>query len=179
MTVDASSRELAYSQALAELKDISANANSLDELIQQSVEIIKSKFDFVFVGVGFLDATKEYLRRYRGTDGRYQKRMLGLGINIDNPLTRVIRTGNPCVAHATDKNYFANPDFPDERVEFYLPLKTDKGNFGTVEITSTRDSDWDEALQIFPLLENLVSQVASACIKWVDDENIGFWINQD
>ncbi len=73
------------------------------------------------------------------------------------------------------ENIFKDPDLPDEKVRFFLPLKSQEGVFGAIEIVSAFQLDEDSRLKVVSNLEILSTEVASSCSKLMDKSTIGFW----
>lgn len=167
-----------YSQAMVEIQIVEASVNSLESFVERVVNILKDKFDFIFVGLMLLDISKESIKRLSGTGNGYQKKLLSLSVNIDNAITRVIRNGRPLMVRLND-DFFVNPDFPNEKVQFFLPLRSQNGVFGVMEIVSSKESDADNALKLIPFLEILLAQTASHCLKLLDTSQIGFWLTTE
>ncbi len=170
-----SSMEQVYSQCLDELKMMSVNSHSLDEYAEKAIQIIKKQIDFLFVGIALLDMD-HMVRFYKGTGDKYYQRRLNISLENSNPISLTIRNGSPLLVAVDDSGVlFKNPVFPDEKLQFFLPLKSQEGVFGVIEINSALDLDEEDKMKAFSSLEILSSEVASHCIKLMDKSKIGFW----
>ena len=167
--------EQTYEQCLNELQKLGVSSSSLDEYLAKVVPHIKEHLDFLFVGIAFLKPD-HYVRFYLGTGDQYRKRM-GLSLDSSDPISITIRNGRPLLIDLdANENIFKNPDLPAERIRFFLPLKSQEGVFGAMEVVSAVSLKDNDKIKVISSLEILVTEVASSCSRFMDRSTIGFWL---
>ncbi len=162
-----------YNECLDDLKSIGVSSNSFDDYAEKAIQIIKEKIDFLFVGIALLDTTYS-VRFYKGTGDKYYQRRMTISLKSSDPIAHTIRNGIPLLL-VVDDNVFKNPVFPDEKIQFFLPLISQEGVFGAIEIISSMVSDENSTIKTFSNLETLSSEIALSCIKFMDKNKIGHW----
>ncbi len=73
------------------------------------------------------------------------------------------------------ENIFKDPDLPDEKLRFFLPLKSQEGVFGAIEVVSAFQLDKENRIKVVSNLEILSIEVASNCSRLMNKSTIGFW----
>ncbi|MBK9925826.1 MAG: hypothetical protein IPP66_11095 [Anaerolineales bacterium] len=164
--------EPVYSQCLDELKVTGIHARSLGEYAEKVVQIVKERINFLFVGIALLEPNL-LVRFYKGAGSKYYQRRMNMNIKLSNPICIVIRNGSPLVDD--NEEFFNNPDILDEKIRFYLPLQCPKGRFGAIEISAAYKLDKDSTARTVTNLEILSSEIASTCVKLMNESEIGFW----
>ncbi len=73
------------------------------------------------------------------------------------------------------ENVFKDPNLPEERLRFFLPLKSQEGVFGTMEVVSAVPLlDEENKIKVISYLEILSNEVVSSCNRFIDKSTIGF-----
>jgi len=166
--------EHTYEQCLNELQKLGVSSFSLDEYLAKAILHVKEQLDFLFVGIAFLNPA-HYVRFHIGTGDQYRKRM-GLSLESSDPISITIRNGRPLLMDLdANDNIFKNPDLPEERIRFFLPLKNQEGVFGTMEVVSAVSLNETDKIKVISNLEMLSSEVASSCSRFMDRSTMGFW----
>ncbi|MCX7681602.1 MAG: GAF domain-containing protein [Anaerolineae bacterium] len=153
---------------LAAAQEVARDATAIldiDQLLNETVQLISEQFGFYHAGVFLLDDKREYavLRAASSEGGR---RMLARGHKL--PVGRVgivgyvAGTGEPRIALDVGKDavHFANPDLPNTRSEMGLPLKVRGQVIGVLDVQSTEEAAFsDEDISV---LQTLADQLAAA-----------------
>jgi len=164
--------EPVYSQCLDELKVTGLYARSLGEYAEKAVQTVKEHINFLFVGIALLEPNL-LVRFYKGTGDKYYQRRMNMNLKLSNPICVAIRNGRPLLDD--NEEFFNNPYILDDKIRFFLPLKSQKGVFGAIEISSAFKLDKDSMANTVTNLEILSSEIASTCVKLMNENDIGFW----
>jgi GAF domain-containing protein/HAMP domain-containing protein len=130
-----------YLRLASEVARDSANARSLNELLNQGAQIILDRFGFYHTGIFLLDEHNQYaILRASPTEpgqemlARHHKLKVGLEGIVGN----VASTGKPRIVLDTDQDaaYFNNPLLPMTRSEIALPLKVNEQLLGVLDVQS-------------------------------------------
>jgi putative methionine-R-sulfoxide reductase with GAF domain len=117
----------------------SATIRDVDQLLDETVRLISSRFGFYHAGIFLVDAVGENaVLRAASSDGG--RRMLArghqLGVGKIGIVGYVTGTGNPRIALdvGADAVHFANPDLPETRSEMALPLRIGERIMGALDV---------------------------------------------
>lgn len=152
-------------QTAAEISRSATSQLNPDQLLTESVELIRSRFDLYYVGIFLLDEQDEWavLRAGSGEAGR---RMLAdqhrLRFGSDSMIGQCVATAEARiaqnVAHAGAR--FANPVLPETQSEMALPLVSRNTVIGAMTIQSAvADAFTDEDIVV---LQTMADQLANA-----------------
>jgi len=138
------------SQRTSELLEASSSIGQImarylepDELMNQSVNIIRERFGFYHVQIFMVDDEREFavLRASTGETGQ-QLIALGhqLGLNSTSIIGRVMQTGEPAIARDTDKSadHIYNELLPNTRAELAVPIYEGNMIVGALDVQSVR-----------------------------------------
>jgi GAF domain-containing protein len=156
------------SKLLETSAEISRTASSIldvDQLINESVNLIRDKFDFYYVGLFLVDPAKKWavLRAGTGPAGQVQldkghRLEIGgdsmIGWSIANHTARI------ALDVGEDAVHFENPDLPDTRSEMALPLISRDEVIGAVTVQSTKPGAFSP--EDITLLQTMADQLANA-----------------
>jgi GAF domain-containing protein/HAMP domain-containing protein len=149
----------------AEVARDAASASSLSELLDRSSRLIRDRFDLYHTGIFLLDENKEYAV-LRASPTQAGRQMIAnnhrLRIGEQGIVGRAASTGEPRIALDTgaDSVYFSNPLLPATRSEMALPLKTNQGIIGVLDV----QSDQPEAFtrEDIAIMQVMADQLATA-----------------
>ena len=143
----------------------SAAIRDVDQLLDETVRLISSRFGFYHAGIFLVDAVGENaVLRAASSDGG--RRMLArghqLGVGKIGIVGYVTGTGNPRIALdvGADAVHFANPDLPETRSEMALPLRIGERIMGALDVQSTEPNAFDD--HDILALQTMADQVAVA-----------------
>ncbi len=164
-------RRSAYLEAGAEVSRVTTSILDMDELIQQSVDLIRERFGLYYVGLFLVDQAREWAVLRAGT-GQAGQAMLARGHRI--------KVGEGmigwCVAHAQaritldigeDAIRLATVELPDTRSEAALPLRSprvwgERGQqvLGALTVQSDQPAAFDQDTIV--ILQTMADQLAVA-----------------
>ncbi len=155
-------RRSAYLEASAEVARAASSILSVDDLIQQVVELIRSRFSFYYVGLFLVEGDWAVLRAGTGDAGRamlsrHHRIRVGegmIGWSIANLQPRIASRAE------ADAVRVVNPELPDTRSEVALPLRSRGQVLGALSVQSTRPDAFDE--DVLTTLQIMADQVAVA-----------------
>src|SRR5271157_4386553 len=148
-------------------RDISKAAN-LDEILNNSVQLIKDRFNFYHAGIFLLDENKEYavLRAATGEAGR---RMIENNHKLKSGETGivgyVVEKGEAHIALDVniDEVHFKNPFLSQTRSEMALPLKVGNVIIGALDVQSVEENAF--GYEDVQTLQTIADQLAVAIEK--------------
>ncbi|MBU0702960.1 MAG: GAF domain-containing protein [Chloroflexi bacterium] len=157
-------RRSAYLEASAEVAHAATSILNPDQLIQQTVELIRERFGFYYVGLFQLDERREWavLRAGTGEAGRAMlarghRMRIGegmIGWSIANAQARIaLDVGEDAVRLATT-------ELADTRSEAALPLRSRGQVLGALSVQDDQPDAFDE--DILTVLQTMADQVAIA-----------------
>ena len=157
-----------FSNQLSLAADVSRAATTIldrGQLIHEVVELIRSRFDFYYVGLFLLDETEDFavLQAGTGDAGRCQvERGHRLAVGGDSMIGAALADGQarvePDVSQA--QAFARNPLLPDTRSELALPLRARGRAIGALTVQSVaRDAFAGETVTV---LQSLGDQLATA-----------------
>lgn len=152
-------------QTAAEVSRAASSILDIHELIQTSVNLIRDRFDFYYVGLFMVDETSEWavLRAGTGQAGQIQ---LAKGHRLKVGGESMIGW---CVQHrqariaadvGEDAVWFSNPDLPYTHSEMALPLVSHDQVIGALTVQSTERSAFSE--EDVTMLQTMADQLANA-----------------
>ncbi len=152
-------------RAAAEVARDAASAPNLDELLDRSSRLIHDRFGFYHTGIFLLDEKKEYAV-LRASPTEAGRKMLAnnhrLRIGEQGMVGTVAASGVPRIALDTgaDSVYFDNPLLPDTRSEMALPLKTNEGIIGVLDVQSEQPNAFTQ--DDIAIIQVMADQLATA-----------------
>ena len=145
-------------------RDITATTD-LERLLNQSVNLIRDRFNFYHAGIFLLDDSGEYavLQAATGEAGRmmlaqnHKLRVGALGI-----VGAATGKGEPHIALdvRADPTHYKNPLLPDTRAEMALPLRIGQGVIGALDVQSREPNAFSE--EDVTVLQTMADQLAVA-----------------
>jgi GAF domain-containing protein len=166
--IDESKRTALQFETAAEIsRDISSSLD-LDELLEKSVELIRSRFDFYHAAIFLKDLPGEFvvIREATGEAGVQMKRSgHKLGIGSKSVVGFVAGKGELLIVNDTtrDATYYANPLLPETRAEAALPLKVGDRIVGVLDVQSNKSYAFAE--ENLRTLQILADQLAIAVVN--------------
>ena len=152
-------------QTAAEVSRAASSILKVDELVKESVNLIRDHFDFYYVGLFLMDEGDEFAFLRAGS-GEAGQAMLESGHKLEIGGESMI---GQCVAHrqariALDVGQeavrFDNPLLPDTRSEMALPLTSRGEVLGALTVQSTKTAAFSE--EDIAALQTMADQVANA-----------------
>jgi GAF domain-containing protein len=152
-------------ETAAEVSQAASSMLEADELINTSVNLIRDKFDFYYVGLFLLDEPKEWavLKAGTGRAGRIQlarghRLRIGgesmIGWSVANRKARIaLDVGEEAV-------HFKNPILPDTHSEMALPLVSRDEVLGALTVQSVERGAF--SAEDVTLLQTMTDQLANA-----------------
>jgi GAF domain-containing protein/CheY-like chemotaxis protein len=155
-------------QQLATAADVSRASISVlnpDELIVQTVELIRNRFDLYYAAIFLADASGEWamLRHATGEAGQeLLRRGHRLEVGGQSMVGWAVANRKPRIALDVGQEAvrFANPLLPDTRSEMALPLAVGDAVLGALDVQSTQANAFSEA--DITALQTMADQVAIA-----------------
>jgi GAF domain-containing protein/HAMP domain-containing protein len=170
-------------EAAARVARGAAEIRDVEELLQETVDLISDHFDFYHAGIFLLDERSEYVV-LRAASSEGGQRMLARDhrLRVASPIVPaggaspgtgaasgptgivgyVAGFGEPRIALdvGTDAVFFDNPDLPNTRSEMGLPLKTRDQVIGVLDVQSTQAAAFSD--EDVAVLQTMADQVALA-----------------
>ncbi|MCB0209472.1 MAG: GAF domain-containing protein, partial [Anaerolineae bacterium] len=152
-------------QTAAEVSRAASSILDVDDLIENSVNLIRDQFDFYYVGLFLVDEAKEWavLRAGTGEAGRIQlgqnhKLKIGeesmIGWSVYHRKARIaLDVGQEAVR-------FKNPILPETRSEMALPLVSREEVIGALTVQSTEREAFSQ--EDITMLQTMADQLANA-----------------
>ena len=163
-TADLAHRSI-YLETAAQVARDAAAIRDVDQLLDQTVRLISERFGFYHAGIFLVDETGEYavLQAASSAGGR---RMLArehkLKVGEVGIVGYAAGAGEPRIALdvGQDAIFFDNPDLPDTRSEMALPLKSQEGVIGVLDVQSMEPEAFTE--EDIAVLQTLADQITVA-----------------
>ncbi|MCJ7569519.1 MAG: GAF domain-containing protein, partial [Anaerolineales bacterium] len=137
----------------------------VESLLNETVNLITSRFGFYHAGVFLLDRERENaVMRAASSEGG--KRMIARGFNLPVGKVGIVGyatgTGKPRIALdvGEDQVHFANPDLPETRSEMALPLWAGDQIIGALDVQSKDPNAFDD--EDILVLQTMADQLAVA-----------------
>ena len=152
-------------QAAAEVSRATTSVLDPDELLRQTVELVRERFDLYYVGLFLLGEKRRFAVLQAGT-GEAGQKMLAQGHKLEVGGESMIGW---CVANAEarialdvgeEAIRFDNPLLPETRSEMALPLRSRGQVIGAMTVQSTEEAAFDEA--DIAVMQTMADQVAVA-----------------
>lgn len=149
----------------AEVARDAASAPNLSELLSRSSHLIWDRFNFYHAGIFLLDEKKEYaVLRASPTEAGHKMIENGhrLKVGEQGIVGRVAATGEPRIAldAGADPVHFNNPLLPDTRSEMALPLKSNSGVIGVLDVQSEQPEAFTQ--DDIAILQVMADQLSAA-----------------
>jgi len=163
--LEETSRRAAQLATAAEVSAAASSILSLDELLPQTAELIRQRFDLYYVGIFLLDETGRWAVLRAGT-GEAGRQMLAAGHKLEVGGKSMIGwcTANARARIALDVGAeairFDNPLLPLTRSEMALPLISRGRVIGAMTIQSDRPAAFTE--EDITALQTMADQLATA-----------------
>jgi len=152
-------------RAAAEVSRATTSVLDPDELLRQTVDLVRERFNLYYVGLFLLDEARRFtvLRAGTGAPGR---KMLAQGHRLEVGGKSMI---GQCVARVEarialdvgeEPVRFDNPLLPETRSELALPLRSRGRVIGAMTVQSAEEAAFDEA--DIAVLQTMADQVAVA-----------------
>ncbi len=152
-------------QAAAEVSRSTTLVLDPEELIAQTVEVVRGRFGLYYVGLFLLDKSGEYAVLRAGT-GEAGRQMLAahhrLPVGGDSMIGRCVETGEGRIALdvGAEAVHFENPWLPETRSEMALPLRARGRVIGALTVQSVQAAAFDET--DIAVMQTMADQVAVA-----------------
>ncbi len=152
-------------KAAAEVGRVATSILDVEELIRQSVELIRERFDLYYVGLFLVDEEQKWAVLEAGT-GEAGRAMLARGHRLEVGEASMIgwsaAHGEARIAQVAEEDAvrLATPELPDTRSEAALPLRSRGQVIGALTVQSDRPNAFDEAT--IAVLQTMADQVAVA-----------------
>jgi len=158
-------RRGAQLETAAQIARDAAVIQDVGQLLEETVQLVSTRFGFYHTGLFLLDAAKAYavLRAASSPGGQ---RMLARGHRLkvggESIVGYVTMRGQPRVVLdvGADAVFFDNPDLPETHSEVALPLRVRGEIIGALDVQSTEVGAFDEDDVI--VIQTLADQVAVA-----------------
>ena len=163
--LEETSRRAARLATAAEVSAAASSILSLEELLPQTAELIRQRFDLYYVGIFLLDETGRWAILRAGT-GEAGRQMLAAGHKLEVGGKSMIGwcTANARARIALDVGAeairFDNPLLPNTRSEMALPLISRGRVIGAMTIQSDRPAAFTE--EDITALQTMADQLATA-----------------
>jgi GAF domain-containing protein len=141
---------------------------SIDKLMSDAVDLIRSQFGFYHVGIFLADDKNEYavLKAATGSVGSALiSRNHRLRIREEGIVGYVVARGEPRIAVdvGEDSAHFKNPDLPDTRSEMAVPLRVGPKIIGALDAQSDKENAF--TTEDVDILQSIADQLAIAIDK--------------
>jgi GAF domain-containing protein len=171
------SKMLAARQISREITQQSA----LQDLLNDSVDLICSQFEFYYAGIFLSDERNEFAV-LRAASGDAGKQLLSQGhklrIREEGIVGYVVARGETRLALdvGEDSVHFKNPLLPGTRSEVGIPLKTGSKIIGALDVQSDKETAFTE--EDIDILQSIADQLASAIDKSIYISDLESQINE-
>jgi GAF domain-containing protein/HAMP domain-containing protein len=152
-------------RAAAEVARDAAFASNPEELLERAGSLIRERFNLYHTGIFLLDEKREFAflsaspteAGHRMLENNHRLRVGEQGI-----VGRVAATGEPRIALDTgvDPAFFNNPLLPETRSEMALPLKSNEGIMGVLDIQSSQPEAFTQ--DDIAIMQVMADQLATA-----------------
>ena len=163
--LDETSRRATQLATAAEVSRAASSILNLDELIPQTAELIRERFNYYYVGVFLVDESGRWAVLRAGT-GEAGRRMLEAGHRLEvggaSMIGMCIAEGKSRVAFDVGEEaiHFDNPYLPDTRSEIALPLISRGRVIGAMTIQSTQPAAFTP--EDITVLQTMADQLSNA-----------------
>jgi GAF domain-containing protein/HAMP domain-containing protein len=152
-------------QTAAEVARATTSVLDPEELVRQTVDLVRERFGLYYVGLFLLDEQKRFATLHAGT-GEAGQQMLAQGHRLEAGGESMV---GQCVARAEarialdvgkEAVRFDNPLLPETHSEMALPLRSRGRVIGAMTVQSVKEAAFDEA--DIAILQTMADQVAVA-----------------
>jgi GAF domain-containing protein/HAMP domain-containing protein len=149
----------------AEVARDAASATSLSELLDRASRLIRDRFNFYHTGIFLIDDNREFAV-LRASPTEAGRQMMAnnhrLRVGEQGIVGRVAGTGEPRIALDTgaDSIYFSNPLLPATHSEMALPLKSNQGIMGVLDVQSEQPEAFTQ--DDIAIMQVMADQLATA-----------------
>jgi GAF domain-containing protein/DNA-binding response OmpR family regulator len=155
-------------QTAAEVSRAASSILDLDELLAQSVEVIRERFRLYYVGIFLVDASGDWtvLRAGTGEAGRIQiERQHKLRVGGESMIGQCVAVSAPRISQdvGDEAQRFKNPVLPETRSEMALPLMSRGQTIGAMTIQSTHPTAFNQ--ENITTLQTMADQLANAILN--------------
>ena len=149
----------------AEVARDAASASNLNELLDRASHLIRDRFNFYHTGIFLLDENKEYaVLRASPTEAGHKmiENSHRLKVGEQGIVGRAAATGEPRIAldAGADPVHFNNPLLPETHSEMALPLKSNAGVIGVLDVQSEQPQAFTQ--DDIAILQVMADQLAAA-----------------
>lgn len=154
----------AYLEASSDVARAASSILDVDTLIQQTVNLIKERFDLYYAGLFLVDEASEAAVLVAGT-GEAGRKMLARGHRLkigEGMIGWSVANAEARIALDVGKDAvrFDNPDLPDTRSEVAIPLRSRGRVLGALSAQSTEEAAFNP--DTITVLQTMADQVAIA-----------------
>lgn len=152
-------------QTAAEVARDASSTPDLDQLLNDTVDLISERFGFYHAGIFLLDERREFAV-LRAANSQGGKQMLARGHKLAVGQVGIVgdttATGRPHIALdvGEDAAFFAHPLLPETRSEMALPLMVGSQAIGALDVQSKQAGAFDQS--DITVLQVLADQLAIA-----------------
>jgi signal transduction protein with GAF and PtsI domain len=162
---DETERRAVQLRAAAEVARDAAAILDLNQLLDETVELISKQFGFYHAGVFLVDEKGEYaILRAASSEGghRMLQRDHKLPVGKVGIVGYVTATGEPRIALDVEEDavHFVNPELPDTRSEMALPLRVRNRVIGALDVQSVHEGAFSD--EDVTTLQTMADQLATA-----------------
>ncbi|MBN1666985.1 MAG: GAF domain-containing protein, partial [Anaerolineales bacterium] len=152
-------------QTAAEVARDASSTSDLNQLLDDTVELISERFGFYHAGIFLMDERREFAV-LRAANSQGGKQMLARGHKLAVGQVGIVgdttATGRPHIALdvGEDAAHFAHPLLPETRSEMALPLLVGNEVIGALDVQSKQEGAFDQS--DITVLQVLADQLAVA-----------------
>ncbi len=152
-------------QTAAEVTQTVSSVLDIEELLPQTVELVKERFDLYYAGIFLLDDVGKWAVLEAGTGEAGRQQLISghrLEVAGDSMVGQAIARQEPRITPDVTKEaqHYVNPSLPDTRSEMALPLVSRGEALGAMTVQSTEVEAFDE--DAITILETVAGQLANA-----------------
>jgi GAF domain-containing protein len=152
-------------RAAAEVARATTSVLDPDELLRQTVDLVREQFDLYYVGLFILDEERRFAVLRAGTGEAGQKMLAQghrLGVGGDSMIGQCAAKAEARIALDVGEEAvrFDNPLLPETRSELALPLRSRGQIIGAMTVQSVEEAAFDEA--DVAVMQTMADQVAVA-----------------
>ena len=158
-------KQLVELKSAAQVAREAAAIHDLDQLLENTVNLISNRFGFYHAGIFLLDDQREYAVLCAASSEGGKKmlaRQHKLPVGKVGIVGYAAGTGQPRIALdvGSDATYFNNPDLPQTRSEAAIPLKSRNNVIGILDVQSAQSNAFSDDDVV--ILQTLADQLALA-----------------
>jgi len=152
-------------QAAADVAHATTSVLDADQLLRQTVDLVRERFDLYYVGLFLVDEDRRFAVLRAGT-GEAGQQMLARGHQLevggDSMIGQCVTRDEARIALDVGEEavWFDNPFLPHTRSEMALPLRSRGRVIGAMTVQSTQSAAFDES--DVAVMQTMADQVAVA-----------------